>query len=318
LLTLASRGADDKTKAAASAAKKPAEKAPAPIYDEKADAQAEIKAAVASAKKENRRVLIQWGGNWCPWCHRLFRAFKSDKQIAKAVSYEYDLVLVDIGRREKNMELASRYGADLTKNGIPFLTVLDADGKVLVNQPTESFEKTDKEDKGYQSAKLLEFLKNHQAPYPSAQAVLTASLSAAEHSGKRVFLHFGAPWCGWCRRLDAWMARPEIAALMARDFVDVKIDLDRMTEADSVLKRYCASTEGIPWIVILDAKGKAVIDSAGPKGNIGFPVEDHEIVHFLKMIRASKHSLTDAEVERLNQSLNEIAKDIKRPRKPPA
>ena len=131
-----------------------------PIYDEKADGAAAIRAALASAKRENRRVLIQWGGNWCPWCHRLFNQFKSDKELAKILSYEYDFVLVDIGRRTKNIDLAARYGADVIKNGIPYLTVLDADGKPLVNQPTEPFEK--KGEKGYESAKLREFLKKHQ------------------------------------------------------------------------------------------------------------------------------------------------------------
>src|SRR5262249_51297263 len=64
----------DKSKKAAKEAK-----SPPPIYDEKTDAQATIKDALASAKKENRRVLIQWGANWCPWCHRIHRAFETDK-----------------------------------------------------------------------------------------------------------------------------------------------------------------------------------------------------------------------------------------------
>jgi thioredoxin-related protein len=135
---------------------------PPPIYAEKADGPAAIRAALASAKRENRRVLIQWGGNWCPWCHRLFNQFKADRELAKILSSEYDLVLVDIGRREKNIDVAARYGADVIKNGIPFLTVLDADGKPLVNQPTEPFEKKG-EEKGYESAKLKEFLKRYQA-----------------------------------------------------------------------------------------------------------------------------------------------------------
>ena len=44
---------------------KPAKK---PLYDESADAKQQIAAALAKAKRENRRVLIQWGGNWCSWC----------------------------------------------------------------------------------------------------------------------------------------------------------------------------------------------------------------------------------------------------------
>ena len=84
--------------------------AKAPIYDESADARAQIAAALAKAKKENRRVLIQWGANWCHWCHLLHDGFKSrDKvgqndftkrpeNIASKLRAEYDLVLVDVER----------------------------------------------------------------------------------------------------------------------------------------------------------------------------------------------------------------------------
>ncbi|MFG0260298.1 MAG: hypothetical protein ACF8LK_08090, partial [Phycisphaerales bacterium JB041] len=41
------------------------------LYDVNADASEQIAAALAKAKQENRRVLIQWGGNWCGWCIQL-------------------------------------------------------------------------------------------------------------------------------------------------------------------------------------------------------------------------------------------------------
>ena len=44
------------------------EKKPEPIFDEKADASAQIAGALARAHKENRRVLVEWGANWCSWC----------------------------------------------------------------------------------------------------------------------------------------------------------------------------------------------------------------------------------------------------------
>ena len=289
---------------------KQAEKPKAPIYDEKADAEVLLRTALANAKKENRRVLIQWGGNWCPWCHRIHTAFKTDRDVAKLLLYEYDLVLIDIGRREKNMSLAMHYGADLTKNGIPFLTVLDSDGKALVNQPGEPFEKKNKEEKGYDTAKLADFLKKHQPGHQDAETVLTAALKQAAGSDKNVFLHFGAPWCGWCRHLDSWLARPDITAIVARDFVELKIDVDRMNNGQELLKRYCASPGGIPWFVILDSHGKAIVDSVGPKGNIGFPAEDHEIEHFIKMVQKTRRGMTDSDIDHLRESLVARAKEV--------
>src|SRR6186713_1931255 len=54
---------------------------PAPIYDEKADGAEQIAAALARAKRENRRVLVQWGANWCVWCRALHGLFKGDEAI---------------------------------------------------------------------------------------------------------------------------------------------------------------------------------------------------------------------------------------------
>jgi thiol:disulfide interchange protein len=135
-----------------------------PVYDEKADAGAQIDAALAAAKKDNRRVLIQWGGNWCPWCVVLHRRFTTDPALVAALRDGYELVPVDVGHFDKHMELAKKYGADLKKNGVPYLTVLEADGKVVANEPTDPYEtKGPAGEKGHDSKKLLAFLREHQA-----------------------------------------------------------------------------------------------------------------------------------------------------------
>src|ERR1700733_10174397 len=130
-----------------------------PVYDEKADAKALIDAALVSAKRENRRVLIQWGGNWCSWCLLLHERFHSDKDLAKTLRYEYDVVYID----SKNKDLMEKYGQDNSKHGVPFLTVLDADGKVLINQSTVPFETKIDDKNGHDPKKLQEFLQAHKA-----------------------------------------------------------------------------------------------------------------------------------------------------------
>jgi len=128
---------------AALAQKTPEKKTKKPIYDEKADAKVDIAAAVARAKKNNKRVLIMYGGNWCGWCYLLHDEFKK-KEIAKTLLYEYELVMVDIGKRDKHLDIVKAYGADIT--GVPYLTVLDSDGKVVVNQRTGPLEEGDHHD----------------------------------------------------------------------------------------------------------------------------------------------------------------------------
>lgn len=272
------------------------------IYDESADAREQIAAALKLAKKENRRVLIQWGANWCGWCHLLHDKFAKDAKIAKTLRYEYDVVLVDIGRWSKHMDLAKEYGADLRGSGVPYLTVLDADGRPLANQETGSLE-AEGETPGHDAAKVLKFLTEHQAPPLEAAKVLEAGLGEAKAADKRVLLHFGAPWCVWCHKLEAWMATPEIAAVLAKDYVDVKIDVDRMTGGKEVLARFGGAGKGIPWMAVLDPSGEALISSDGPEGNTGFPVAPAEIEHFVAMLRKTSEKLTAADFRAIEASL---------------
>jgi thioredoxin-related protein len=274
------------------------------IYNEKADAKVQIDAALASAKRQNRRVLIQWGGNWCSWCLLLHDRMKSDKDLAKTLHYEYDVVLID---SNNNKDLAAKYGADLKKHGVPFLTVLDSDGKVIVNEPTEPFEtKTDGKN-GHDSKKLQAFLTDHVATPRQAEDVLAAGLAEAAKSERKVFLHFGAPWCGWCLKLDAWLERKDVEPVFSKDFVDVHLDIDRMPGGKEVLERYRKSDKGgIPWFAMLDAKGKALITSDGPEGNIGFPATDGEIAYFVTMLNSCKARMTEREIADLRATLTPL------------
>jgi thiol:disulfide interchange protein len=290
-----------KAGAAAPAAPQAAPKAPeGPIYDEKADAKADIAAALVRAGKENRRVLIQWGGNWCGWCRLLHKLFKEDRAIAKALLYEYDVVMVDIGKFDKNLDLVAKYKADLKKAGVPFLTVLDSAGSVIVNQETSSLES----GQGHDPKKVLDFLNAHKAPALEAKAVLDKALAEAKASGRRVFLHYGAPWCGWCKKLEAWMAQDSVAALLHKAYVEVKIDQDRMTGGMDGKKAYPASEKaGIPWFAALDPDGKVVATSTDSGANTGFPATDAEIAAFGEFLKKSGQGLTPADIESLLTSL---------------
>ncbi len=83
-----------------------------PVFDEAADARAAVTAAVRAALRENRRVLIEWGANWCGWCNLLADKFKSDGDLRKKLLYEYDVVKVDVGHFDKNLDLAKELGAE--------------------------------------------------------------------------------------------------------------------------------------------------------------------------------------------------------------
>ena len=143
-------------------------KAAAPVYDEQANGGEQIAAAVGRAKRENKRVLIQWGGNWCGWCLALHHLYETNAEISKLLSTEYVTVLVDTGTNGKNVELAKSYGALVDHAGYPYLTILDGEGKPVANQETDSLEVKNAEGNsvgvaaGHDPAKVLAFLKGHE------------------------------------------------------------------------------------------------------------------------------------------------------------
>lgn len=283
---------------------KPEKKKREPIYDEQADAREQIAEALVKATRENRRVLIQWGANWCSWCYLLHDHFKEDKQVARTLLYEYDLVLVDIGDDgKKNRDLAKKYDAELA--GVPYLTVLDAEGNVLANQETGSLELQDSDKKGHDGEKVLAFLTQHQAPYLSAESMLADGIARAKAQGKRVFVHYGAPWCSWCKKLEAWLADEQVAEIMAKHFVDVKIDVERTLGGSDLLTSMAKSKRtGIPWSAILDENGEIISESfMGERQNIGFPVTDEEIEAFMLMLTEGAKSMDKPDLAFLGISL---------------
>ena len=122
------------------------------VYDEKADGAKQIADALAVAKKENKRVLLQFGANWCGWCHKLHKLFESDAEIAAMLKQAYIVVLIDVNKGH-NGDINKEYG-NPTRFGLPAIVILDADGKAIVTQDTGKLEQGDHHD----PKKVLAFL----------------------------------------------------------------------------------------------------------------------------------------------------------------
>jgi thioredoxin 1 len=111
------------------------------LYSDPAKAPEELKAALARATKENKRVITVFGGNWCYDCHVLDTTFHS-KDFAPLVEANYVVVHINIGDEGKdNNDLAAKLGVALDK-GVPSLGVLAPDGKVIFAQKNGEFEST--------------------------------------------------------------------------------------------------------------------------------------------------------------------------------
>jgi hypothetical protein len=91
--------------------------------------------------------------------------------------------------------------------------------------------------------------------------------------------------------------REDVEEIVERDYLIVKIDLQRMTNGSEVGRRLRAGGGGIPWYVILDAKGEKLITSDGKDGNIGYPTNDDDLAHFRKMLTKTAKRLSAEQVD---------------------
>jgi thiol-disulfide isomerase/thioredoxin len=98
-------------------------------YNTEANAEADLAAAKARAKAQHRLLLIDLGGNWCADC-RLLSALMEQPQVAAFVKAHYEVVSVDVGRYDRNMQIPARYGL-LRLDGVPTLLVIDGHGKLV-------------------------------------------------------------------------------------------------------------------------------------------------------------------------------------------
>ncbi len=103
---------------------------PAP-YNEKANAEAALKAALVRAKARNKLVLLDLGGNWCPDC-RILAATMELPELKRFLARHYETVMVDIGRYDRNMQIPARYGI-VKPAGVPSVLIIDPRTNKLVN-----------------------------------------------------------------------------------------------------------------------------------------------------------------------------------------
>ena len=121
-------------------------------FDPSRDPAADVAAAVARAKAENKRVLVDVGGEWCTWCHIMDRFLAADAEARALRERGYVMVKVNYSRENKNSAFLSRWPKIA---GYPHLFVLGPDGALLHSQDTAELES----GKGYDRAKFVAFLR---------------------------------------------------------------------------------------------------------------------------------------------------------------
>jgi thioredoxin 1 len=116
------------------------------LYPDSSRAESDVKAALKEAAKSKKRVLVDFGGNWCGDCKVLDINLRKPENAA-LLEKHYVLVHVNVGEKgiDRNLELGERYGIPL-KKGVPALAVLAPDGTVIYSQKNGEFESMRKMD----------------------------------------------------------------------------------------------------------------------------------------------------------------------------
>lgn len=166
--------------------------APPPPYNPNADPAAQIATALKSAREDGIRVVVNFGANDDESSVAFHRARRT--RDMSFLSSEYKVVNVDVGRLDKNLDVAKRFDVALPAGALPMLVVLDDRGNVLARTSATAF-RGDGQPGTYDPAKIVAFFKQHQAPPPpAAEPLLEAAMKQAKAEGKSVFVWFSAPW----------------------------------------------------------------------------------------------------------------------------
>lgn len=129
-------------------------------YDKSRDPAADLAETITRAGAEDKRVILQVGGDWCGWCARLSKYMSSNDKVRSHLQQNFLVMKVTYPGDHADAFLA----AYPPRDGYPHLYVLDRNGELLHSQSTSELEK----GAGYDEEKVMAFLTEWAPPAPVA------------------------------------------------------------------------------------------------------------------------------------------------------
>jgi thiol:disulfide interchange protein len=107
------------------------------VYDPARDPAEDLKRAIPIAQKENKRIILELGGDWCIWCRHMDDFYAAHRDLLQFRVDHYVLVKVNVSEENMNAEFLSQFPEAA---GYPHIYVLDSDGTFLHSQDTAELE----------------------------------------------------------------------------------------------------------------------------------------------------------------------------------
>jgi len=103
------------------------------VYSELRDPFKDAQAAIALAAKSNRNVLIEIGGNWCTWCHKMDAFLAKNPQVYQTLHDNYVLLKINVSDSNGNEAFMQSLPP---VQGYPHMYVSTSTGQILLSKDT--------------------------------------------------------------------------------------------------------------------------------------------------------------------------------------
>lgn len=127
------------------------------VYDPARDPAQDLQAAITAAQAENKRILLEVGGEWCVWCHYMDAFYVAHPDLQTLRDSAYVLVKVNFSEENMNTDFLGQYPEIA---GYPHIFILDSDGTFVHSQNTADLE----EGESYNLERFQAFLQTWAKP----------------------------------------------------------------------------------------------------------------------------------------------------------
>lgn len=142
------------------------------VYDEQRDPFKDAVAAIELAQATNRNVLIEIGGNWCTWCHKMDAFLEKNDDIYRALHKEFVLLKVNVSDGNDNEAFMKGLPPVL---GYPHMYVSTSTGRMILSKDTAEF----LDDGEHSRAQWLSFINQWKSKPDLQKAQTTAQVNAS-------------------------------------------------------------------------------------------------------------------------------------------